>query len=54
MKKNLKKNKNLNQTSLFEDYLETNKKNKKFKKTIFSKLNISFIFFFFININFFD
>ena len=33
MKKKLKKNKNLNQTSFyFEDFVETNKKNKKFKK----------------------
>ena len=33
MKKKLKKNNNSNQTSFyFEDYLETNKKNKKLKK----------------------
>ena len=34
MKKNFKKNKNTNQTSFyFEDYLETNKKTKSFKKS---------------------
>ena len=35
MKKKLKKNKNINQTSFyFEDYIETNKKKKISKKTV--------------------
>ena len=51
MKKNLKKNKNLNQTSFyFEDYLETNKKNKKFKKTNNFQDRIYLLFFFFFSL----
>ena len=49
MIKKIKKNKNFNknQTSFFfEDYLETNKKNKISKKTILPR--IEFIYYFFI------
>ena len=57
MKKKLKKNKNINQTSFyFEDYLETNKKNKIFKKKIIFKIEFIYYFFsfFFFNFNFFN
>ena len=50
MKKNHKKNKNLatNQTSFyFEDYLETNKKNKSFKKINLFQDRIYLLFFYF-------
>ena len=49
MKKKLKKNKNFNpdqRSFFFEDYLETNKRNKSSEKVIIFK--IEFIFFFFI------
>ena len=55
MRKKLSKNKksNLNQTSFyFEDYLETNKKNKFSQKNNYSqdRIYILFFLFFFINI----
>ena len=55
MKKKFKKNKNKNQTSFyFEDYLETNKKNKILKKQIIFKIECIYYFFlFFFNTNFF-
>ncbi len=57
MKKRYKKNKNINQNSFyFEDYLETNKKNKVSKKLNNSqdRIYLLFFFFFFSNINFFN
>ena len=56
MKKRLKKNKNPNQTSFyFEDYLETNKKNKILNTLNNFKYRIYLLFFFFfVNINFFN
>ena len=51
MKKKSKKNKNINQTSFyFEDYLETNKKNKIFKKTNNFQDRIYLLFFFFFSL----
>ncbi len=51
MKKKLKRNRNLNQTSFyFEDYLETNKKNKIFKKKNNFHDRIYLLFFFFISL----
>ena len=51
MKKKLKKNKNINQTSFyFEDYLETNKKNKILKKTSNFQDRIYLLFFFFFSL----
>ena len=55
--KKIKKNSNINQTSFyFEDYLETNKKNKIIKKnrTIFKIEFICYFFSFFFSSNFFD
>ncbi len=51
MKKKFKKNKNINQTSFyFEDFLETNKKNKILKKTNNFQDRIYLLFFFFISL----
>ena len=51
MKKKHKRNRNLNQTSFyFEDYLETNKKNKIFKKKNNFHDRIYLLFFFFISL----
>ncbi len=51
MKKNFKKNKNTNQTSFyFEDYLETNKKTKSFKKSKNFQDRIYLLFFFFFSL----
>ena len=51
MKKKFKKNKNLNQTSFyFEDYLETNKKNKILKKSNNFQDRIYLLFFFFFSL----
>ena len=51
MKKKFKKNKNKNQTSFyFEDYLETNKKNKILKKQIIFKIECIYYFFFFFSL----
>jgi cell division protein FtsI (penicillin-binding protein 3) len=51
MKKKFKKNNNVNQTSFyFEDYLETNKKNKTFKKSNNFQDRIYLLFFFFISL----
>ena len=51
MKKNSKKNKNKNQISFyFEDYLETNKKNKKLKKSNNFQDRIYLLFFFFFSL----
>jgi len=51
MKKKIKKNKNINQTSFyFQDYLETNKKNKYFKKTNNLQDRIYLLFFFFLSL----
>ena len=51
MKKKLKKNKNINQTSFyFEDYLETNRKNKTFKKNSNFQDRIYLLFFFFFSL----
>ncbi len=51
MKKKLKKNKNINQTSFyFEDYLETNKKNKILKKSNNFQDRIYILFFFFFSL----
>ena len=51
MKKKSKKNKNINQHSFyFEDYLETNKKNKIFKKTNNFQDRIYLLFFFFFSL----
>ena len=51
MKKILKKNKNINQTSFyFEDYIETNKKNKISKKKNNFQDRIYLLFFFFISL----
>ena len=48
MKKKFKKNKNLNQTSFyFEDYLETNKKNKNLKSSNIFQDRVYILFFFF-------
>ena len=48
MKKKLKNNKHINQTSFyFEDYLETNKKNKLSKKIENFQDRIYLLFFFF-------
>ena len=48
MKKKSKKNKNINQESFyFEDYIETNKKNKKTKNLIIFKIEFIYYFFFF-------
>ena len=53
MKKKLKKNKDLNQSSFyFEDYLETNKKNKILKKTNYLQDRIYLLFFFFFSLIF--
>ena len=55
MKKKFKKNNNINQTSFyFEDYLETNKKNKILKKSnnFQDRIYLLFFFFFSLNINF--
>ena len=53
MKKKSKKNKNINQTSFyFEDYLETNKKNKIFKKSNNLQDRIYLLFFFFFSLIF--
>ena len=54
MKKKSRKNKDINQSSFyFEDYLETNKKNKILKATIFKIGYIYYFFFlFFFNIDF--
>ena len=56
MRKKSKKNNNLNQRSFyFEDYLETNKRNKILKKSNnFQDRIYLLFFFFFININFFN
>ena len=56
MKKKFKKNKNKNQTSFyFEDYLETNKKNKILKKTnnFQDRIYLLFFFLFLFDFNFF-
>ena len=51
MKKKFKKNKNKNQTSFyFEDYLETNKKNKILKKTNNFQDRMYLLFFFFFSL----
>ncbi len=51
MKKESKKNKNINQTSFyFEDYLATNKKNKLSKKNSFSQDRIYLLFFLFFSL----
>jgi len=51
MKKKFKKNKNINQTSFyFEDYLETNKKNKILKKSSNFQDRIYLLFFFFFSL----
>jgi cell division protein FtsI (penicillin-binding protein 3) len=51
MKKKSKKTKNINQTSFyFEDYLETNKKNKFFKKLDKLQDRIYLLFFFFLSL----
>ncbi len=51
MKKKYKKNKNINQTSFyFEDYLETNKKNKILKKSNNFQDRIYLLFFFFFSL----
>ena len=51
MKKKHKKNKNINQTSFyFEDYLETNKKNKIQKKSNNFQDRIYLLFFFFFSL----
>ncbi len=51
MKKKLKKNKDINQTSFyFEDYLETNKKNKILKKSNNLQDRIYLLFFFFFSL----
>ncbi len=51
MKKNSKKNKNINQISFyFEDYLETNKKNKIFNKSSHLQDRIYILFFFFFSL----
>jgi cell division protein FtsI (penicillin-binding protein 3) len=51
MKKKQKKIKNINQTSFyFEDYLETNKKNKFSKKTNYFQDRIYLLFFFFLSL----
>ena len=51
MKKKIKKNKNINQTSFyFQDYLEKNKKNKYFKKTNNLQDRIYLLFFFFLSL----
>ena len=51
MKKNSKKNKNINQTSFyFEDYLETKKKNKILRKTKNFQDRIYILFFFFLSL----
>ena len=51
MKKKLKKNNNINQASFyFEDYLETNKKNKILKKTNSFEDRIYLLFFFFFSL----
>ena len=53
MKKKYKKNKNTNQTSFyFEDYLETNKKNRVLKKTNNFQDRIYLLFFFFFSLIF--
>ena len=55
MRRKNKKDKNLrtNQTSFyFEDYLETNKKNKSFKKNIVLRDRIYLLFFFFFSLIF--
>ena len=57
MRKKHKKNKNNNQTSFFfEDYLETNKKNKILNKSskFQDRIYVLFFFSFFINFNFFN
>ena len=49
--KKIKKNKNINQTSFyFEDYLETNKKNKILKKSNNFQDRIYLLFFFFFSL----
>ena len=51
MKKKHKKNKNINQTSFyFEDYLETNKKNKILNKSNNFQDRIYLLFFFFLSL----
>ena len=51
MKKKSKKNKNSNQTSFyFEDYIETNKKNKILNKTNNFQDRIYLLFFFFFSL----
>ncbi len=51
MKKKFKKNKNLNQTSFyFEDYLETNKKNKNLKSSNIFQDRVYILFFFFFSL----
>jgi len=51
MKRKIKKIKNINQTSFyFEDYLETNKKNKILKKTNNFQDRIYLLFFFFFSL----
>ena len=51
MKKKYKKNKNINQTSFyFEDYLETNKKNRVLKKSNNFQDRIYLLFFFFFSL----
>ena len=51
MKKKLKKNKNINQKSFyFEDYIETNQKNKKVKESNISQDRIYLIFFLFFSL----
>ena len=51
MKKKIKKNKSLNQKSFFfEDYLETNKKNKKFRSSNNFQDRIYILFFFFLSL----
>ena len=53
MKKKFRKNNNINQTSFyFEDYLETNKKNKIFKKSNNLQDRIYLLFFFFFSLIF--
>ena len=53
MKKRSKKNKNINQTSFyFEDYLETNKKNKILQKTHNFQDRVFILFFFFFSLIF--
>ena len=57
MKKKSKKSKNINQTSFyFEDYLETNKKNKFLKSSnnFQDRIYILFFFLFFFDFNFFN